>query len=415
MKGASEKLKVIKTGGVEKAAGNKNVATLHPASGTVTVFSNDTEFSRRSKRRRRRMFGFHSLSFLALVVIPVIVVAIYLSFYASNRYTSEFRVIVRSAEPSNAGFPALLGLTGVSQTNNNSQSVVQYLQSREPVDELAKSLSLKSLFTGERIDWWSRLKDDVTAEEFVKYWRKMVDAYYETSTGTIVVRVTAFKPDEFLRLANSSLQLSEALVNRLSERVREDTLSFSNNEVKVAEDRLRNVNDKLRKLRDKEKILDPRKSAESDLELASKLTGELSQLNATLTQQLASLSNNSPPVKVTRGRIDALRQELRLVNKNITSGGANDRALSTVIGDFDQLENEKVFAEKAYQSSMASLEAARMDSNRQQLYLATIVKPSLPEEPSFPKPIYSSLLVFFAALIAWVGMLLLANAVMEHD
>lgn len=367
-------------------------------------------------RKQSRFFTFRVITFLFFVALPSVLACLYLSFYASDRYVSEFRVVVRSAEPvKSAGFPALLGLTGMSQTANDSQAVVQYLQSREPIDELESKISLRSLYQKDGVDWWSKIEPDASIEKFLRFWNGMVNAYYETSTGTIIVKVTAFSPQDAMTVATNSLALSESLVNRMSARTRDDSLAFAREEVLIAETQLKDTNEKLRNLRDKEGTLDPRKAAESSLSLASKITTQISQLNTLLSEQLSSLSEQAPTVKATKQRLVALNAELERVNSQITASPTDSRPLSTVIGAFDQLESANIFAEKAYQSALASLEAARMEASRQQMYLSTIVKPALPQEPNFPRPVKGTLMVFIGAMICWIIGVLLVGAIREHS
>ena len=252
-------------------------------------------------------------------------------------------------------------------------------------------MGLRAHYQDSGIDFWARMGSRETAEAAVRYWRNMLDAYYELSSGTIVARVIAFSPEKTLELARSALKQAENLVNRMSDRSRADTVGFAEAEVRKAETRLAAVNNRLRDLRDREKILDPRKSAEETQSFTAKLKAEIGGLNADLEVKRRYLDENALQVVQTKNQIAALQHELERAQAQATTDSASAaKPLSGVIGAFDQLENERLFAEKAYQSSLASLETARIDANRQQIYLATIVGPSLPQEPSFPKPLRRS-------------------------
>ncbi len=363
-----------------------------------------------------RRNSLYIVSFAIIVALPVIVAAFYLMAVASNRYTSEFRVAIRTVEPLHGvGIPALLGLSGASQTGNNSHAVTQYLQSWEAFAELDKLVHLRPIYSANAIDWWSRLDASEPVEVAVRYWRRMTSAHYEASTGTIIVGVTAFSPEDALNVARMALSISEALVNRMSQRVRLDTVGFAEAEVTKAEQRLIAANQALRQLRDKEHILDPRKEAEASLALASRLREEISRLRIELVLQRSSLNENSLAVSGTKDRIGALEKELERVNSEVTSApSSNAKPLSGIIGTFDQVENDRVFAEKAYQSALSSLETARMDASRQQAYLATIVQPDLPQEPSFPRPISGTASVLLVTLMLWGIFLITVFAIREH-
>lgn len=359
------------------------------------------------------------LSFALAVIVPALIAAAFTTLWASSRYVSEFRVAVRSIQPIKTGGAAdLFGFAGVSQAGNDSNAVVQYLQSRQAIDDLGGAQALASLFDKASIDWFARLRPGAPIEEFMRYWNRMVDAYYEPATGTVIVRATAFQPADALRIAKDLLRNAEALVNRLSERARQDSVAFAAQELANAEARLADLRVRATKLQDKEAILDPQASAQSTLTLAAKLREDIARRDAELAAQRARLSANAPSVRATEDEIAGLSQELERVEAQATARratvGADGRPLSSVLGAFQQLGDEKTFAEKEYLSALTSLETARMDAAKQQIYLATIVSPGKPEEASFPKPPRDVAIVFGVALAVWLVGLLTVHSVREH-
>ena len=370
--------------------------------------------------RRAWPRGGVALSFILAVVLPTFAVAFYTLAWASERYVSEFRAAVRTIEPVKAGgLAALFGFSGVSQAGNDSHAVVQYIQSREAIGDLEKAMPLRQFFTNASLDWFSRLKDEAQIEEVQRYWRRMVDAYYESTTGTIIVRVSGFAPVESQLVAAKLLGNAEALINRMSARAREDTVRFAEGEVAKVEARLAVVRERVRLLQDRESILDPKKTAETTLTLAARLRDEIARRSAELATQRRQLSDTAPSVRATRDVIAGLQQQLEAIERQATlkpdlPSGESSKPLSSVLGAFQQVADEAMFAEKAYQGALASLEAARMDANRQQAYLATIVYPGLPQEPAFPRPLRDIGLAFLLSGALWLIGLLGYHSVKEH-
>jgi capsular polysaccharide transport system permease protein len=367
--------------------------------------------------KRRPISGFLA-SFIVVVLLPALVAGIYLGFFCTPRYTTEFRVAIRSVQPMNSGgLSVLLGMSGMSQTSNDSFAIVQYLQSRAGVDDLQQYLPLRSLYDQPSIDWFSRLGSNESDEAVVRYWNRMLNAYYETSTGTIVVAISAFKPDDALALAQRALEQSEQFVNRMSTRIRNDTVAVAENEVAESEQRLKLATDKLEALQNQSRIMDPRKAVESTQLLVATLRDEIVKLNAQLTVELSYLQPDSPSVRFTKENIKSLEDEVRQLDDQVTppsDAKAGEEALSGVLKSFSQLESDRVFAEKAYQSSLASLETARVDAARQQAYLETIVKPKLPEEQSFPRLISNVSEVFGVAFLLWLIGVFAVHGIREH-
>ncbi|MCI4677496.1 hypothetical protein K9U39_18530 [Rhodoblastus acidophilus] len=364
------------------------------------------------------------LSFLLVVVLPTVIAALYAFFWASNRYVSEFRVAVRAVEPiKTGGLADLFGLGGFSQAGNDSNAVVQYLQSREAFEQIQQRFPLEKKFSDHSIDWFSRFTGRPDIERLTRYWDSMIDAYFETSTGTVIVRASGFSAQDAYAIARLMLADSEALINRMSKRARDDSVAFAEKEVSAAEARLEEVRKKARALQDKEAILDPMKSAEVNITLTAKLREQIAQQSAELATQKLRLSPTAPSVRASEESIAGLKRELQRIRAEATaargsraavddSGAA--RPLSTVFGAFQQLADEKTFAEKAYLSALAALETARLDANRQQVYLSTIVPPGLPQEAAFPRPLRQTGITFLIAAALWLIALMGVYSVREH-
>ena len=67
------------------------------------------------------------------------------------------------------------------------------------------------------------------------------------------------------------------------------------------------------------------------------------------------------------------------------------------------LELQRQFADKQLSSATGSLEAARLQAERQQLYLETIVRPNTPDYPAYPKALTSTAIGFATFLTLYVG------------
>ena len=369
-------------------------------------------FARHVSRTRLSM---SQLTFAAIVMLPTFSALLFAAFWASPEYQSEFRVSVRAAERMqvNALLPSILGL-GLSQSGPDSNAVAQYILSHEILDEFAPNIDVRAVYGKSSIDWFDRLPSASTAEGALRYWRRMTEAYYETSTETVVVRVSAFSPDDALALANRTLALSESLVNRMSVRSREDSVTMAKKQVETTQARLTELREQVKALRDKENLLDPRKEAETDLTVSGKLRGELASAEAELVGMRRAMNDTAPSVIAIKNRIAALRSEVEQITDSTVKQQQSSRPLSSVFGAFEQLDSERSFAEKAYQAALSSLQSAELDATRQQLYLATIVKPNLAQEPYYPRPFRFSLLVFTLALAFWGLSSLIVASVRDH-
>jgi capsular polysaccharide transport system permease protein len=242
-----------------------------------------------------------------------------------------------------------------------------------------------------------------------------VDGFFDATNGTIVVRARAFTPDDALKLAQGVFASSERLVNDLSARARRDTLRNSEKEVHRAEKRLKTALARLNEFRDREGIIDPRKTADATQALAGRIRDELVRADTELSTIRHYMRADAPSVKMLEARIHSLQDQLRSVESEVTNTEkSRSEVLSRVMGSYERLESERTFAEKAYQHALEALDRSRMNADRQQVYIASFVQPSLPEESLYPRRLRSVTIISFLCFVAWGISALIVQKVQEH-
>jgi capsular polysaccharide transport system permease protein len=101
-------------------------------------------------------------------------------------------------------------------------------------------------------------------------------------------------------------------------------------------------------------------------------------------------------------RVQSLEAQRRAVEGEVTdTEKTRSEALSRVMGSYEQLESERTFAENSYQHALQALDRSRVNADRQQVYLATFVRPTLPEEALYPRRLQAIAVVFLIAIVIW--------------
>jgi capsular polysaccharide transport system permease protein len=387
-----------------------------PEGGPIAVFARQDLAGGAAPSARRRPFPLRLLSFVVVAAVPTVAAVVYYFFIAADQYVAEFRFALRAVEPVRGEIGGIFqGNVAPSPIGIDSYAVVQYIGSRDIIDDLGNTLDLREMFSRPIADWWARLQLPVSIEEFVRYWKNQVDAFYDTTNGTIVVRACAFTPEDALRLAQGIFASSERLVNELSERARRDTLRNSGKEVRSAERRLKTALARLSEFRDREGLIDPRKSADATQALAGRIRDEIVRTDTELSTVRHYMREDAPSVKMLEARIQSLQTQLHSVESEVTNTErSRSEVLSRVMEAYERLESERTFAEKAYQHALEMRDRARMNADRQQVYIAGFVQPSLPEEALYPRRLRSVGIVLFLSCAVWIIGALAVGIVREH-
>jgi capsular polysaccharide transport system permease protein len=354
------------------------------------------------------------VSFVALVLLPVAIAATYYFAVAADQYVAEFRFTLDTAQtPRPEPLPLLAGNASASTAALESEVLVQYITSRAIVDRIDRSLDLRRMFSPPEADWWARLPPSAPIEDVVRFWQGQVDPFFDPANGTVTVRVRAFTSSDALRVSEAIVAASESLVNELSLRARQDALQQSENEVAHAEARLKAALADVRAFRDREGVIDPGKTAEATGALATKLREELLRANTQLATQRSYMRDRAPPLRALKARIRALEAQQRSLAHEMTGPGRPD-TLSHVLGGYEQLESEHKFAETAYQHALQSLDRARADADRQRVFVASFIPPSLPEEPLYPRRWRALGTIALLAFALWGIGGLAVQSIREH-
>jgi len=372
-----------------------------------------------SKRAWRRFWLY--FTFVPCVIAPLVLAVIYYNEYAADRYAVEMKFAVKSpivGGPSD--FVGLMtGMSTSSSTTTDSYIVVDFIESQDMVTQLEQVLNLREIYSKPETDILMRADPTEPKEDFADYMQRMIDVYYDTSSQIITVEVQAFTAEDAKRVAEEVLRLSGELVNDISERARLDTVRTAEEAVKRAENQLRDQRRKIAAFREQEQDIDPTRSVEAQQVLLGRLMGDLTDAETRMSTLRQFLSEDAPSVRFLQSQIDSLKiqvdgQRAKLGVGTGTKDPADKDTLTTRIGLYEELSVDLEFLQNVYVSSLASLEAARMEADRQQRYLAAFVLPKLAEKAIYPERELNIFIVFVFALMAWGLSVMLIYVVREH-
>ncbi|MET1114631.1 MAG: hypothetical protein ABWY08_06690 [Comamonas sp.] len=370
-----------------------------------------TSWSQSLKKRFSRV----NRLFLLTVAAPTVLATLYFGLMASDVFVSESRIVVRSPDKQAAtGLGALLKGAGFSRAQDDSYTVRDYVLSRDALKEIDKTLGVSQAYSSDSVDLISRfggLDFDTSFEALHRYYQKKVDIQQDTASSITTLTVRAYTAQDAYSINQKLLELSEGLVNRLNERGRQDLISSAAKEVADAEKKSKAAALALSAYRNAKGVVDPERQATVQLQQIAKLQDELI---ATTTQlaQLRTFTPQNPQISALQKRASTLQGEIDAETTRVTGG---ERSLSNKAADFQRLALEREFADKQLGSALASLEQARNEAQRKQVYIERIAQPSLPDIALEPRRIRSILATFVLGLVAWGILSMLLAGVREHQ
>lgn len=357
--------------------------------------------------RARRKPRHHGLigSLVALVLLPTLIAAGYLSFRAADQYATTVGFAVRT-ERGSTMIDLLGGLSQLSGASSTDAAMVyQYLQSPDLVAELDTRLNLRQLFAK------MQAKDPVfgfdpsgSAEDLLRYWNRMVTVTEDPGTGILTLEVRAFAPGDARQIAQAAFAAASRMINALSDLAQDDAMRSARHELTLAEDRLRAARSALQAFRDRTQVLDP----------GADVSGQMGIVNALQDQQVAAMialdmlrqttGPDDPRVAEAERKLEAIRT--RIAEARQQFGNASGASYAGLVGAYERLTVDQEFAEKAYVAALAACDAAAAAARQTSLYLAAYQQPTEAETAEYPRRVLLTALVALFAFLGWsVGAL----------
>lgn len=364
-------------------------------------------------RLTARLYGIDRL-FLFTVVVPTLIATIYFGLIASDVYISESRFVVRSPQrQETTGIGSLLQGAGFSRSEDDTYLVHDFMLSRDALQNLDGRLGIRRIFGRDGVDPFSRypmLGGDNSFEDLYRYYQRHVEIDTDSSSSISTLKVRTFTAQDSYRINEQLLEMSEQLVNQLNERAREDMIRFASDEAEAAERKARDAALAVSAYRNHNAVVDPDRQSTLQLQQVSKLQDELLSTTTQLVQ-LRAFTPQNPQLPALQKRADTLQVLIKAESDKIT-GGAD--SLADKAAQYESLALESAFADKQLAVALASLEQARNDAMRKQLYLERVVQPNKPDIALEPRRLRGILTTLVLGLMAWGVLAILLAGVREH-
>lgn len=369
----------------------------------------------RKKPKKKSWIKKLSPLFWVTVIIPTVISLVYFGFFASDRFTSQSSFVVRSPKSQSSlnGLGAILQGTGFARAQDDIYTVGEYMRSRSSLDELRKILPVREFYEtkGDAFSRFNGFGFRGEEEAFYQYYKNQVMINFDTVSGISTLNVTSFDALESKKINEALLKQGEALINQLNDRARADTVRYAEEVVKTAAERVKEASQNLTDYRIANGVFDLKAQSEVQMGLVSKLQDELIVIQTQL-DQVKAVTPENPQIPGLQAREQSLRKEIDQQLRAISGGGHS--SLSNQAAEYQRVYLENQLAEQQLAAAMTSLESAKVEADRQQLYLEVISQPSLLDLAHEPKRLYNIVATLIIGLMVYGILSLLTASIREH-
>jgi len=365
---------------------------------------------------RRFAFLVRNRWFLGTVVAPTLLSAGYFGLIASDIYVSESRFVIRSAGQKSVQMPSISNLlqsSGGGDTKDQTNEVLDYIKSRNALEELQRGANIRARYASGQVDVFSRYPGLVRVDAFenlYRYYLHMINARLDSDSGVAVLVAYGFTPSDAREINLRLMAQSERLVNTLNQRSEQRAIAEAQARVVRAQDRVRAARLALGAYRESAAVVDPGKQASGALDVASKLAVDQAALRSQLAQ-MRQVAPRNPAIPSLAARVAAMDGQIGAQQGQAVG---TPGAIAGKMGKFETLQLEQEFATQALAAANTALEQARTEAQKQHFYLERVVEPNLPDYPELPERIKQVLTVAAVSLCLYFMGWMLVVGILEH-
>lgn len=356
--------------------------------------------------RRHRLLG--------TVSVLIILVTLYWSLIASDRYVSKASLVVDRTDISSGESVDFASIIGGGKGAHDLHLMQEHLLSVDMLEKLDARLNLRAHYSDSKRDFISRMWFENSSQEwFHKHYLSRVSIQVDDMISVLRIDAQAYTPEMAHSIASLLVEEGERFMNEMAHRLAREQVAFLEKEVSQMNDRLLSARKAALDYQNAKGLLSPEATAASFTTIIGGLESRLSDLKARRKAMLGYLNPKVPAIAQVNLEIAALEKQLEEERARLAS--PQGQTLNVAVEEFQRLQMEATFAQDLYRGALVALEKGRVEATRTLKKVSILQSPTRPEYPLEPRRIYN-IVVFFLSAFAVTGILyLLAAIVRDHS
>jgi len=361
------------------------------------------------------MFNFtaNRVLFLILFVIPLLVITFYELAIASDRYQSETSILISQENSGSTTFDvSFLGLPS-SADDKDALAIVEFIMSRDMLHHLDEKLHLRDHYSASRVDWWARLSNTASFEQFHEYMAGWLIVAYDTTSKLIRLQLQTFDENYSKAVLDAILVKSQEFIDNLNARVTAEQTRFFDDKMAESEARLKEAKQALMTFQRANRLLTTDSESSLVLQNISALEILLAKQKSEVDAASKTLTDNAPRLQQMKQGIAALENQISTEKERLS--GVSTSSISELDAQYRDITLNLEFVTTMYKSNLSQLEQARIEAARRVKFLVVVAAPSIADEsqyPSRPYVIATAAIVLLA--LYFIGALVL-SIIREHS
>jgi len=288
------------------------------------------------------------------------------------------------------------------KVNNKIEDITileRYLNSREVFEYIDEKYALRKFYSSNKIDFIQRVWAFNTIENYMDLFRKHLVYKFDDVSGVISIGFLHHDSEISQGIVKELLGIAERKLNSDNKNLTLKQLKF----ISLEKEKLRVMLDrsinKLTNYQNDTQILDPKENSSNIIKNINDLNSKLMDKKMKLNKLTSYQTDKSIEVVTLRSDIEELEKNLTKLNSLLV--GKDKDKLNNQIVDFTKIEENVSLYKDLYLKSLLNLQVLKSEILRKQKVIQVISQPTLPENYSQPRYIYSLFSIWITILILY--------------
>ena len=345
-------------------------------------------------------------------IFPIFSISMYHLFISTDRYESVAAAIITEQKPSTTTLDlSLIGLPSTA-SDHDAHVVETLILSRDMMSYLDEKIQLREHLSNPEIDYFARLAEDATYEEFLELYRDYFTVDYNVETKILAISVQAFEKKYAQTALKLILERADRFIDELNNRMSQEQVRFFLLEEKKRKREMFDAKAKLLAFQQANKIFSTEAEAQTIFTTIGALETLAAQKQSELDSRAKILSKNSAILQELKAQIASLQRQIAAEKARLAGGEGRD--ISEIQSDFLAVRLELELATAAFKTTLATLEQVRIEAARKLKFLIVVTQPSLADESEFPRRWYIVISTIMISLMLYVIATLVMAIIREH-
>jgi capsular polysaccharide transport system permease protein len=365
------------------------------------------------------------MKFLNLKIVFILLTLLtlfYTLFFKTEKYESSSIVMVKdlSQKQSTSPLGALLSV-GNTGTTQDSMLLDVYIKSSDVYDFLDKEYNLTTYYSGEEIDYFSRLYEnspfginELNRVNLLKSYRKDLTLLFDDASSTLSISFSHADAKMAQMIVQSIIIHATDMLNEMEKKSSTIVLKFLKQVEREKYDLFLHSLKKLLNYQNSHNTINPKIDVETKSEILATLEAELVQKKVAFQDKSQYMNPKAPEMKLLRGNISHIESSIRKIQKEMTGKSNNSSELNRELADFELLKSEVDFNKEVYQQILSKLEESAIMASQNTKNLIVVSSPKIADSYTYPNKLKDAITIIILLSLLYGITGLIVSIIQDH-